>query len=149
MGMERCIYLSAYMLLAFKKIEVSYDVSGCRRHGIDDFDYCPGCGNKAETWKQTRSEYQNIYELFDELDIHEDEFFISDDKTHFILLPNTGEGSIDESTETLQLEISPDLPEKSIKEFLITYAEELIKIKSATNYVESCTVKFGIVQFYN
>ena len=155
MGSERNLYLDAYAIGESKEIETVNTVSSCKNHkdrNCKGFDYCPQCGSKITTWKETKTEYPHIYEILDELEIDEDTFCVawdeSGDGNREILLPNLGEGAIDDY-KTLQLEILPDLPDSLIKKFNADYSVELKKLNSATKYVKSCTVKFGIVQYYN
>jgi len=148
------VYLGVYVVVERKKIQKTKDVFGCKDHKDEIFngDYCPECGEKRTTWSETESVYPSMYDMIDELDIKEDTFFIawdeSDDNSSEILLPNTGDGSLDDG-KSLQLEILPTMPDLSIDTFRKSYSEELAKLKTDTKYIKSCTVKFGIVQYFN
>ena len=154
MGVSRDVYFGVYMVVELKKIQKTKGVFGCEDHKDENYGgyYCPECGKKRTTWSEIELVYPNIYDMFVELDIKEDTFCVArddaEDGSSEILIQNTGEGVI-YGTKPLQLEILPDMPDLSIKKFNDDYKSEIQKINSASEYVKSCTVKFGIVQYFN
>ncbi len=151
MSVDRYLFLSSYALIEFNEVEYSSEFSGCREHGKSNSDYCPKCGNENEIIEKTASGYPYIHKILEEFDIDYDMFCHSNndqDQSKVILLPNTGEFSFDDY-ENIELEILPNMPETSIKSFSGKYGDELDKIKSKTELIKSCTVKFGLVQYFN
>ena len=154
MGSEKDTFIGAYVEVTLNQIERTKILKQCENYDCKEYskftesNFCPNCGEKVLSRNKKETVCESIYDVFDKLEIDEDNFHVLDSKQENKVYLKSNTGDVD--SFNIETNLAKELTNESIGGIIISFTSnhdnELNKIRDY--YKQSVFVKFGVIEFY-